>query len=475
MQLNPQLSLPPRRRRFGLGDSLSEFNTLYSSDPAIRSAWDPVNAQLQREGADITTTELAKAAFADAFDQLGQQIGVDPNQAIAAAQQYVQAGHTVAGMVGNIQALINNSGGTPPGTALQAVGGTLVGFATLAGALSAGVGAAIVAGVALIGEALNALVGGGNPGVEVCPGIRCNPPPQWAITCTCAYGTPANPGTNAWKNFPDPTKIEDSDWYAKTAVQNWPASQSPSAQISVSGSLRDTFFLLANVPLVYQAFAPMWHLSCEQQALLPGSVGDFQRAFFSAWKANAAYTLNGLKAATDTQVLIHVARIWNRTHEPGAGYDIQPSSMQVETYPIYNSTTGVWSSPTGKQLMSPHGSASCAINLDPYEAILVGGGDPTLRAGQANFQGTLATSDPLLNGQALHINTGPSKNIAAIVTGGVGTRAATSTVTTSRAAPALAGVAAAGVFGTVAYSYLTGKAIDTVARSLWTRIVGVFK
>ena len=434
-QINPQLTPQRARLRYaGLGDGLADFAALMqSAGPKFTGAWGSIQAQLSAEGADQASVAAAQIALASSFEQ---QIassfggGVDADTAIANARSYVLAGQTVLGAVQNVSGLISAGGVGAAPQILQSFTGTLVGAAAAAGAFSAGVGAAIVGGIGLVlGVLQQAGVLGTPSGTQVCPGVTCNPAPDWTIpiggdrSCTCVWGKPALPGTALWRSFPSKLNADDSKWWS-LGVGAWKG-------ITVNGN-------------VYSAFPIYWNLECEQAAPIAGWAGDFQRAFFQAWCANAAYNLNGIKPPADWQVLAHVARMWNRAHAPGQGYDFQPADASALAY-----TTG--------------GSVSCPATPTPYINVLVGNGVDS----SGGLAGNLATSDPLWNGSALHINTGPLLSVADL--------SSSSAPAASKAAPALAGAVAAGAAGVVVYHYLTGVAVGEVGKRAWGALTGLFK
>src|SRR5262249_4259354 len=90
------------------------------------------------------------------------------------------------------------------------------------------------------------------------------------------------------------------------------------------------------------AFPVFHHLECEaikgyalqgtsikEIGLVQGAaVAEFLMAFYAAWKTNAERALNGQNALPDWQVLLHVLRLWNRTHESTTEFAFEPASAQ---------------------------------------------------------------------------------------------------------------------------------------------------
>ena len=109
---------------------------------------------------------------------------------------------------------------------------------------------------------------------------------------------------------------------------------------------------------------------------------SFEQAFFAALKLNWEYALNGVaSSASDANVLVHTIYLWNRAHEPGAGFDITPS------------TAAVW---------APNGTA-CDGTAPPWYAAIL-----------ANLAGNSNPPDGVLNPSTklLHINTGARKDFS---------------------------------------------------------------
>src|SRR5215813_11111452 len=107
---------------------------------------------------------------------------------------------------------------------VQTSAGLLIGVAIAAGAVSAGVGAAVVGAVGALSSILDSagLFGDKNPSAT-CPsnpGVKVSPPPDGWIGCVPRYGPPVpnasivlasgKPKPNPyWKFFPDPNNPDD--------------------------------------------------------------------------------------------------------------------------------------------------------------------------------------------------------------------------------------------------------------------------
>ena len=170
----------------GLGD----FDQLVGSDPTFAGAWGEIQNQLQAEGGNVTQINSAKIALTDSYEQLSAQgFGLSGADVVNSAKQYVLLGQTVAGAANVVQGLAGVVQGADPIAITQAFTGTLVGVSIAAGALSAGVGAAIVGGVgALLSILQNAGFFGARPGRRrgVLPGFLQPAPCLYDIQRACA-------------------------------------------------------------------------------------------------------------------------------------------------------------------------------------------------------------------------------------------------------------------------------------------------
>lgn len=417
-----QLGAAMRELRLAAGGgTLGSFSD-HTGDPAFMAAWNQVQSQLTSEGASSSDVDEAKNLFSSTVEQLYAQPGVDASKAIQGAQQLVMYGKTIAGAAAQIGGLVEaaQSGQVPPSQFVTAFTGTMIGLAVGAGALTAGVGAAIIAGVNILVGVLQqaGFFGGQTPGVEVCQGqgwsSSCNPPPSWTIGCTCVWqpGSPIVPGSPAWRHFPDPSSGADADWFdAGLGIFSWKGA---------------TFsFPTSKGRPIDTAFPPYHKLECDFQnaGTIAGATQSadaeelmlFLKAYFVAWKLNREYALNGLKVQDDWQVLVHTVRMWNKSHAPGAGHDF-----------AYDAS---------------------AAYLDPSSDCAHGG---------ANFYVQSLVQDIINNNQsdvlngsgAVHINTGPMllelKPGVIRIAGRGGATPATSS-TAAKAGVVLAGTAALGL------------------------------
>lgn len=494
-QLNAQLDPPPppRPRRRGLGDGLADFNALMSSgNQEFSNSWGQINQQLSYEyGQGAQTAQqyqnavlTAQTDFAGAYDQIAQ-IAQAPDP-INAALQYVVSRNTVAGALQQVTGLIG-PGQNPAATlAAQQVIGSMLGTVTTiaigAGVLSAGVGAAIVAGVTLAIDVMESLGLFGKPpaGVEICPGVYVSSTPDWVYNC-CGGFSPVpkiSPGSPLWRRFPDPTNPTDvSAWYTANAqVSNWGPAGAP-LSIRASNTSLDGWALDTYVPQALQFFPRMLALASEQNAInntslygvaelkgapyatpasdyflskyaqtqatlgalkISTSLNDFQNMFFQAWKANQEYALNGLTPQPDSTVLLTTIHAWNRAHPITSPYNADGSNPQCFKLEAASMPSGGW-------------------GAVPYEMTLVN----DVLAG-----GGLQPND-VANGNALNISVAPRTSISFVGGGGPSTGQIVTAAVAGAAVASILGVGAYATIANVSLGYAAGKAFDALFG--WTR------
>lgn len=330
------------RRCHGLGDvspppQLPQLAALTSGNPAFANSWNQIQNQLVSEGADPTQFQGAQQALVSSWTQLtGQQFGVSDDEALAAATQYVMTAQTVQGATTVVKSLVTamQSGKPPSPVLVQQFTGTMIGTLETVGALSTGVGAAIVGAVglalSLLESAAPLLFGSPPTGTQVCTGVYVNPTPAATVGCMAIWGPDGtaetfistSPMSAAWRNFPDPTSDTDAWWYQ--THNGGPSTAWLGAQFStVWGVDRQIDF----------AFPVYRWLECDV-ANASDNLLAFQRAFFSAWQANAAYALNGLQPQPDSVVLAHTILLWNRVNPTGTPYTIVPVQTTALGYAV---------------------------------------------------------------------------------------------------------------------------------------------
>ena len=237
----------------GLGDGLSEFNSLVQSgDQSFNSAWNDVQKQIESEypagSGELQDAMLqAKTAMGNAYSGLAQLAGVDPGVIANKARDYVLLGKTIAGAVSTIEGLIQDmNNGTVTPAVVGSFIGTMVGLGIAFGVVSAGVGAAIVGAVGAIVALFQQFglfqpgpSGGGNQ--QICTAgadgsdvyIGQNGPVYssgslqiddsryrlgYTIRCLAAYVVDPQhcriePSSYAWRHFPNPGNPNDSAWF----------------------------------------------------------------------------------------------------------------------------------------------------------------------------------------------------------------------------------------------------------------------
>jgi hypothetical protein len=470
----PHPQLMPRRtvRRLGLGavtppPQLPQLSALTSSNPNFQTSWSQIQNQLVSEGATTTQFQAAQLALVNSWTQLtSTQFGVDADQALKTATQYAMTAQTAFGAAQMVSSLVSAmQSGKPPSPALiKSFTGTLIGTLETVGVLSSGVGAVIVAAVAIGLSVLEAVAGAlfgkaptgttvagvspmGASGAwtaNTCSGIVVDPVPGWAVGCMAVWGTDGTAGTwistepssPDWRSFPDPTDASDSWWFQPH--NGGPSTSWAGAQWATTwGVGRQIDF----------AFPQYGWLECDA-ANAPANLLPFVHAFISAWKANAAYALNGLQPASDASVLAQVILLWNRANPNGAPYTLAP----------------VPALPSGAVLGPPGGTCPTNLPADLYASQLV----------QYLIQNpptglSVSAAGVVINGPDAVPNV-PAAVSSVPVT--VGSQAPASSALTSVAiGTATAAAVAAG--GLAVYAYTSRQSFTGLLRSLWAGAKGV--
>jgi hypothetical protein len=303
---------------------LSDFAAFDQPGSSFDTAWKVVAGQIQAEGGDTTAVQTAASDFVDAYQQMtsgSAGFGVLTSDALKYAQDFTIAGRTVLGAVNHVQGLIAAAqGANTPAEVAQVFNmftGTLVGAVVAAGAVSAGVGSLIVAGVGVAMELLasSGLLGTAPTGTLVCQSggakMVVNPTPTIQVGCaTTTSGKVINQGAANWRTFPkkNSTIPGDADWF-NASSSYWHG---------------DSWGGWPSLRLVDSAFPVYHYMACNQ---VPSELSGFNQMWTQAWTANAEYALNGLKAQEDAQVLLHCVRIWNRAHTSASYYDLTPATF----------------------------------------------------------------------------------------------------------------------------------------------------
>jgi hypothetical protein len=416
------------RRIVGVGD--------ITQTPEYQAAVKQLTDQLTLEGQSSFDIQGSIQAMGDTFNQLNQQMG-SPSDALQASLKYTLGTKSFGAAVDMVSGLVTAAtSGEPPAELLQTFTGTMIGVMVLAGGVSAGVGAAVMAAAAIVIGLLQQLgffpgqpTGTALPG---CPGVTYTgqgpsyqlPLPGWGGVSNVVYAWPdpywdsshksgLQPGAPLWRKFPvqlaaagSLSAVLDVFWFAPFSggVQsspgqwNWPKTLS--WQPSNDNKPLNLYFCWPNTNLgsLYSdrvrfidiAFPLYHHMECEMAAgemMFAGlnseiiqALTNFDVVFFTALKLNWEYALNGITPpASDLEVLVHTIYTWNRAHAPGHGWDITPA-------------------PTDQPWM-PDGTACSGLPPPWYAAILASNvGSSTQPAGVMSADGT-----------KLHINTGAPK------------------------------------------------------------------
>lgn len=464
----------------GLGQSFdpNAFQAQLTSNPDFQNGWNTVQSQLQSEG--VTAASPGAAADLLQAAQLNYQesfTGIISNNIDAAAAgtvgnmaaQFTIAGHTVAGAVNTIQGLVQTAQTGTPLEIVTAFTGTLLPIAAGLGIATAGVGAAIVAAATLVFDLLDSVVGTHKPptGQQIEPGCYTGADPAAGIAppaFTIDYvmfladvpqgahsgGTAIlSPGTSQWRRFPSPNA--NPEWFQVPTYGPWGNSfvsrmyggEFVACLWDKSRGGIDPTISWRPIDL---AFGVYRYLECEQSALSSDpNVAQFQQAFFSAWKANKEYALNGLAPQSDAQVFLHTLRLWNASHDgsttvvlPNAGFS--PSDDRS----------------------SPLFQGACPGSSAPYFSYLVEEALPAAESG-------LVSPD----GSTLVLNSGASKQALLMASGATGGLKSSSTGMSTAGKVAvgasLAGVAV--VSGIGIYASTHHLAYNAAAKLLWRKLL----
>jgi hypothetical protein len=468
--------------RLGAGATLPPgFSTFLQGEPApVAASWADVQSQFTAEG----NPDIYDAAtdFQSAYQQIGFATAqVDPGTIASSAAQYVLMGRTAIGALAGVGGLLGAaaSGTLTPQAAQQFTGMLVSGATSIAvgsGIVTAGVGAAIVAGIALLESVIDQFI----PNVVAQVG-NCGLPskPQIVVGTMWSYDAPSNPAGPSspyWRKFPNPQSSDDAQWFSQPSPEHiyW-----SSGQQQFNWYICNTATGTDPLPQRFIDYAwPIYRqLECEASAgaaaanlqipstPTPGgpytqaqiAFAQFQASFFAAWKANQEYALNGLTVQLDYQVLLQTLRFWNNSHS-------NAQTMQLQARAGSPMASAV-STAQGPQL------APCASPMIPYEAMLV------------EQVGSNASSDPNYDAstQSLVINIGPSlapviasqtaaKLLGSLPVGGVpqlpGLLTGGGKKTMTSTSKALLWTGGAAVVGFGLYAWLTHQGISEAFQSL---------
>lgn len=404
---NERLLLPFAWQWRGLGAS-DDCGGLAGS-PEFLSAQSDLANQIKSEGGTQTEIDVAKATFCTSAGNLAVQAGVTPEDAIHAAAKYTAVTKTIAGVASHVEGLMQAAQSGPSSQVVSQMAGLVVTVAVAAGA-SAGIGAAVMLGAALVGKLLDEIgVFGNLKGVDVGGGVHCDPPPTFVVNHSCFWDPIVHdPSSPNWRKFPSTASINSGE--------PWPGFLASPEYSTETGRAR----------LIDRMFPQFHQLECEQTVgyaldgvrlqdvgLAKGAaIYDFLASYFGAWKANKEYTLNGLQAAEDWQVLLSTVWAWNRLHEPGDGYDFTP----VNKSEMLNANEACRSG------MKPYVSMLIEDVLNSSESSKAPGGKIHIYTGPPK---TIPIDKPrLLRLGLIHFDPAPTKSTATkVVAGTLGTAA----------------------------------------------------
>jgi hypothetical protein len=297
---------------------VSSFDDFMTLGAPAQASWSSIETALTKEGAPDVDIQRAKLVLGDQAMGLLGMVQNDTMQAISSATDYVKVGDTLAGSVANVGAMISaaKSGNAPQ--LVQVTTGLLIGVATAAGAVSAGVGAAVVGAVA----ALSSILASHNLyqySVVGCPGWGYKDKPGYMIGCMYITTNPGpravapliqtakGPVTNPlWLRMQDFLK---TDTVFNTNVQTY-LNRYKGIQIPDD--------IVKRNPAMYDLFFPGWTPLMQGKIVsgtLPGTMNDFLASYKSAWLSNKEAILNGHVGNQDYEVLAYAVRAWNRCHD----------------------------------------------------------------------------------------------------------------------------------------------------------------
>jgi hypothetical protein len=366
-----------------LGSAVVDLEEITSTTPAAARAWSALETQITAEGGALDgTLHAAEKKFVDQFDSITKSgVPFIPEEAASAAAAAVRGTDTIVGAVENIGHLVSAArGGVPPAETIQLVTGTMLAALVSTGVATAGVGAAVMAGLGAAMTLMKAAGLFGDPprGVEICGGVHVDPPPPFVVGCVAPAGCSGEgmyggvpcqiqPGSDLWRNFPDPQRQADAAWFSTGSAYDmgvkvflWGPGQPISwtspyvGRPGVNGNPR-------GVRPIDVAFPEYPQLEAEQRHYGPD---DFRTAYFAAWKMNRAYALNGLKPQKDQDVLRHVLGTWNRAHE-GTSVAIVKASYERPLGWQDVDNTGSGRASYVSMLVGIDGKRELAINTGP--------------------------------------------------------------------------------------------------------------
>lgn len=308
---------------------MADFNTL-NSIPEFNAAWGKVASQVNAEGGSALDLQSAQDTLVTTYSNLTTgQLAVDSSAALQYATDFTMTAKTVMGAVDTFSGLVAAAKGASSPAQIAAAAnmftGTLVAIIGAAGAVSAGVGSLIVAGVSCLLEIaeLAGLFGSDAPGYSVCGNTLSSPP---SILVGCVYSITAKRNSNgaaAWRSFPQPGWASGGWYQPATQTSGGFFSNYVCGPVTWYGDNWSSTYISSPSRMIDVALPDYHSLEAEVPADSDSSpLADFKRAFFTAWKSNKEYAFNGLQVQPDWQVLVHTVRVWNKAHDSSSYYDL---------------------------------------------------------------------------------------------------------------------------------------------------------
>jgi hypothetical protein len=329
----------------------SEFKDFLSIGTPAIAAWDDLQKGLHLEGAIDTEVQRAKLLIGKAGMQFLSSIDNDTDAAVASAHDIVKIGATLVGNLSNIEGLVASVEKGDVAQMAQLTIGLLVSAAVAAGAVSMGIGAAVVGCVAAISSVfktkdLYSYVFDSCPGYAYMdkPTYLCGCMPQFHLANTAPMaqtaGGPVPVSSKAWSPIPkrgwewgkrdangaliwthtgkdDKMFFADVKWYS----DNYKGVRFPDS-------------VLAQNPIMMDLWFPGYSAIMDRP-IIPGAsaeVRKFLETFKAAWLMNKESQFNGHKGVPDSDVLGRAVRTWNHCHDlSGPSYVLgsKPSVLPV--------------------------------------------------------------------------------------------------------------------------------------------------
>lgn len=488
--------------RVGVGDGTSDLTSTPQYQQGLTALQNQLTQENTAQGGSLTTLQgkigAASYLYQNEYEGLitntfntGALASANGDPLVGAAQaasQVVATGSTILGAVHTISGLVDAAEHGTPTQIVQAFSGAMLaaeGIAVATGAVTAGVGAAICAGIALATDVIDDLISS-PPVVDTIGTCSITDPaavPPWVIGVVYPVMNPhiqpvtGGPSSSMWRKFPVAANVPDAWWFTFVGIIDATTGQQTAGTVPwitpggwQSGGSYDQWASCGGngIRPIDAAYAQYHQLECDiiaanQTLALPApgpgeaatAYANFTQAYYAAWAANQEFALNGLgkSVQSDPTVLIHVANHWNNAHAPGVGLEIDAPPNSSSSQAIAWNTT-----------------CSSTLPANAYIHLLVG----DLRSQSGSDSDSILTG-----GQTLHLNTGPLYEVldlsAVALLGATmidpGAAATTSsgppTSTASNVAVGTAAVVGTAALSTFIYAQIAGVAFTTVLSHVW--------